>query len=223
MDDADDDPSDYSQYDEVDETGIAGMINDSQGENYRGAQAANFLNNIASQKNKDNFLHHQIATEDMLEKLEHFYKGDTMGPDENGDIVWKEQEDKDLITLNAFGVTSLMEIITKYIDKNTLLSYYKEERIYEILSDLGDEMVLFILCNYEKLGMNTYFKKTKFRLLITTTLHIIESTYRRALSGKTMEEINQSKVVGQFGMGNKPEIQQPTRRPNWIQRNITNR
>ena len=204
---------DYAEYDDVQEEDISGMVGSSQ-DNSTNAQTASFLNNISQQKKNDNFLHHQLATEDMIDKLEHFYKGDKAGMDEEGNVCWVEEENKDLVTLNEFGVTSLMEIITKYIDKNTILSYYSEKRIYEILSDIGDEMVLFIQCNYEQMGMNTYFKKTKFRLLITTTLHIIESTYRRALHGRTMEEINQSKVIGQFGdtpMPQTPQMKNPGR------------
>ena len=207
---------DFNKYDDVGD--VDGLIGESQ-DNSQNAQTANYLHNIASKKNKDNFLHHQIATEEMLDKLEHFYKGDRMGPDENGDLVWLEQEDKDLITLNKFGVASMMEVITKYIDKNTILSYYKEQRIYEIMGDIGDELTLFMLCNYERMGMDTYFKKTKFRLLITTSLHIIESTYRRELNGNTMEEINQSKVVGQFGEGNnKNQNMHAERKPTFLER-----
>ena len=213
----DDDYDDYDEFDDVDNSGIDSMIGTSK-EDYKNAQTANYLNNIASDKKKDNFLHHQLSTDEMIEKLEHFYRGDYTGPDANGDIVWKTQENKDLITLNEFGVTSLMEIITKYIDKNTILSYYSETRIYEIMADIGDEMVLFIVCNYEKMGMDTYFKKTKFRLLIITTCHIIESTYRRALNGRTMEEINQSKVIGQFGNPNMPQGNGSGKKQNWFNR-----
>lgn len=156
-----------------------------------------------------NIVEFQLDTEGMLEKLEKFYKGEYLGYDDKGQPEWKVPEDKELVTFNEFGVNSLMEIITKYIDKNTMLSTYSEERIYQIMADLGDEMVLFILCNYEKLGMNTYFKKTKFRITITTTLHIIESAYRRALRGQTRIDLNQNKIVTQtdlignrgFGIG----------------------
>lgn len=179
----------------------------------RNLEMSNALSSMSGHQKDENFLHHQISTEEMLEKLEHFYRGDYQGEDEEGNIVWKRQENKDLITFNEFGVTSMMEILTKYIDRNTTLSYYDSLRIYEILGDIGDELVLLLLCNYEKMGMDTYFKKTKFRIVIVTTLHIIESTYRRALGGKTMEEINQSRVIGQFGnlpIQNQPMPQKPS-------------
>jgi len=200
--------------DDIDSLQVDSLINRATTAEARNIELSQALSGMSGGKKDENFLHLQICTEDMLEKLEHFYRGDYQGEDENGDITWIKQTNQELVTFNEFGVTSLMEVITKYIDRNTILSYYDSMRIYEILADIGDDLVLFMLCNYEKIGMDTYFKKTKFRIIITTTVHIIESAYRRALNGRTLEEMNQSKVVGQFGnipmqpqqMGNKPSM-----------------
>ncbi len=151
----------------------------------------------ASQQQGSNLVQYQLDTTTMLDNLRNFYSGRYESYDEDGNIVMKTPDDDELIPLNEFGVNSLMEIISKYIDKNTTLSYYDEMRIYEILADLGDEICLFIFCNYEKMGMDTHFKKTKFRVLILTTLHMIESTYRRSLRGQTSNDLNQSKIVTQ--------------------------
>lgn len=139
----------------------------------------------------------QLNTPELLNSLERFYRGERIEIDELGNVTFKKQEDESLIPLNEFGVNLLMEIITKYLDKNTVLSNYKEERIYEILADIGEETTLVIFCNYEKMGMDTPYKKSKFRLIVVTTLHVIESTYRRALDGKTSEDLNQSRIVTQ--------------------------
>lgn len=147
--------------------------------------------------NSANLIHYQIDASDLLERLEHFYKGEYLSTNDAGDVVWKSNPDPSKIPLNEYGVSSYMEIISKYIDKNTTLSNYSERRIMEILADLGEELVLFTLCNYQEMGMDTNEKKTKFRLLVVTTLHLIESTYRRALSGKTFQEVNQSRIITQ--------------------------
>lgn len=158
------------------------------------------ISNLSNYNRQDaNLIQYQLDTAELLDKLEHFYRGDYVGFDKKGNQIWKTPTDKEMITFNEFGVSSMMEIVTKYIDKNTSLSYYSEERICEILGDLGDELTLFILCNYEKLGMDTYFKKTKFRLIIVTTIHAIESAYRRAIRGRTSDDINQSRIVTQAG------------------------
>ncbi len=191
-----DESKDYD--DSISEEEITNLVNRASKAETNSINLSKSLSAIQTEKKDGNILHLQISTDEMLAKLEHFYKGEVLTIDDDGEH-WDAPENRDLITFNEFGVSSLMEIITKYIDRNTILSYYTEQRIYEILGDLGDELVLFILCNYVKLGMDTYFKKTKFRTIITTTLHIIESTYRRALRGKTIEEINQSRIIGQFG------------------------
>lgn len=151
----------------------------------------------AEQQLGGNLVQYQLDTVGMLENLKNFYSGRYEAYDEEGNIIMKTPDDDELIPLNEFGVNSMMEIISKYIDKNTTLSYYDEMRIYEILADLGDELCLFIYCNYEKMGMDTHFKKTKFRVLILTTLHTIESTYRRSIRGQTSQDLNQSKIVTQ--------------------------
>lgn len=160
--------------------------------------ATSSLSAAAATQSKDgNLIYYQLETPEILLKLEKFYRGEYLTRDKKGNTDWHVPEDSGLIPLNNFGVNLLMETVTKYIDKNTLLSNYKEERVYEIMADIGDELTLVIFCNYEKMGMDTAFKKTKFRLIVTTTLHIIESSYRRALDGRTGEQINQSKIVTQ--------------------------
>ena len=157
------------------------------------------------QKN-ENIIQYQIENQELMDKLEHFYRGEYIGTLPNGEAGWIIPEDKTQIPLNAFGVSAMMEIVSKYIDKNTTLSYYSEMRIYEILADLGDELVLYVLSNYEKMGMSDKFRKTKFRLLIVTSLHMIESTYRKAIAGETIKRINESRIVTQSDTLGSPMI-----------------
>ena len=166
-------------------------------ETAKNTQLSTEISNFSTASKNENLIQYQIENVELLEKLEHFYKGEYVGTLPNGDAGWVKPKDKTQIPLNDFGVSSMMEIVSKYVDKNTSLSYYSEMRIYEIMADLGDELVLYVLSNYEKMGMSDKFRKTKFRLLIVTTLHMIESTYRKAISGKTIEELNQSRIISQ--------------------------
>ncbi len=178
-----------------------GYINSLEEENNalkgKSVQLETSLSGFASATKNENLITFQIDTAELLDKLEHFYRGEYIGTTKSGETGWIIPEDNEQIPLNPFGVSAMMEIISRYIDKNTSLSHYSEMRIYEILADLGDELNLFILSNYEKMGMDSKFKKTKFRLLIVTTLHSIESTYRKAIGGETMKEINQSRIITQ--------------------------
>jgi len=175
-------------------------------------QMSTSMSAFGSATKNENLITFQIETTELLDKLEHFYKGEYIGTLENGvDTGWVKPKEKKQIPLNDFGVSAMMEIVSKYVDKNTTLSYYSEMRIYEILGDLGEELVIYILSNYEKMGMDDNFKKTKFRLLVITTLHMIESTYRKAIAGQTIKEINQSRIITQSDLMGRSPPQMPTR------------
>ena len=183
---------------EVDTEGYIGQL-ENENKELRGkyTQAITDVSTLGSASKQENLIQYQIENIELLDKLEHFYKGEYLGILNNGDTGWVKPTDTTQIPLNDFGVSAMMEIVSKYIDKNTTLSYYSEMRIYEIMADLGDEVILFVLSNYEKMGMSDKYRKTKFRLLVVTTLHMIESTYRKAIGGKTIEEINQSRIITQ--------------------------
>ena len=95
----------------------------------------------------------------------------------------KEIPDQSRINLNEYGIAEIMNTLSMYINKETFLSFYKEERINEIMADIGDKLNEFLLINGKLMGLDTEFKKTKYPLMMVTILHTIESSYRRALLG----------------------------------------
>lgn len=95
----------------------------------------------------------------------------------------KEVIDNARINLNEYGISEIMNTLSMYINKETFLSFYKEERINEIMADIGDKLNEFLLINGKLMGLDTEFKKTKYPLMVITVLHSIESSYRRALGG----------------------------------------
>lgn len=105
--------------------------------------------------------------------------------------------DEEKKPLNEYGVAEFMRIISMYITKETFLSNYTEERINEILGDLGDALNNFLYCNYEKMGMDTKFKESKFTILILNILHAIESCYRRAIGGAEQYNLRSRAIVTQ--------------------------
>ncbi len=169
-----------------------------------------------------NLIQYQVDTGEMLSKIEHFLRGEYISMDNIGNEIWirptKKIEnekgetievlDTSLILFNDYGVNSILSIVGNYLDKNTILSFYDEMRINEILADLGDELSNFIFCNYEIMGMDTNFKKTRFQLTVLTIIHTVESAYRRALRGKTMEDLNSSRIFTQMdNIGRNPLAQ----------------
>lgn len=165
-----------------------------------------------------NLIHFQLDLSETLNMIEHFLRGEYLTSDDKGNEFWikptkplikdgKEVKDKkgnvvevideDRVLFNDYGVNVIMTIVTSYLNKNTPLSYYTETRIYAIMADLGDEITDFIFCNYERMGMTTEFKKSRYNLIVLMLLHIIETAYRRAIDGRTSKEINQTQIVTQ--------------------------
>jgi hypothetical protein len=107
--------------------------------------------------------------------------------------------DEDRKPLNDYGVSEIMRILSMYVTKETFLSYYDVDRINEIMNDLGKEMSQFFYCNYEKMGMDTKYKESKFKLMVINILHLIESCYRRALNGNEQEGLRTRAIVTQTG------------------------
>lgn len=160
----------------------------------------------------NNLIQLQIDSSVLLSNIEHFLKGDTVIIDDKGNEIYTSPADKNQITLNEHGVNLIMSTIGQYIDKNTFLSFYTVERINEILADLGDELADVILCNYEKMGLTSEFKKSRYKLIVLTILHIIESAYRRAIGGKAMEELNTSRLYTPSSQLNN-NLQTPIKKP----------
>ena len=108
-----------------------------------------------------------------------------------------EVTDDEKKPLNEYGVAEFMRIISMYVTKETFLSYYDEERINEIMGDLGDAMNNFLYCNYEKMGMDSKFKESKYTIMILNILHTIESCYRRAIGGAEQYNLRSRAIVTQ--------------------------
>ena len=250
------------------------MFNQNQDLKNKNAELSNNIaNQIFNQEDEQNLIRYQLETDKILERIEHFLKGDQVKFGESGayydsptkevlvtakqdtknkftyfiqelkelkkgtekikevlvKVSNKENEtidikeidskkilekikdiklknlghryvsilDEDKKPLNEYGVSELMRIISMYVTKETFLSYYTEERINEILGDLGDAINDFLYCNYEKMGMDTKFKESKYTLIVLNVLHTIESCYRRALDGGEQENLRTRAIVTQ--------------------------
>ena len=105
--------------------------------------------NSISNQPQDNLVVFQLELDNILDRIEHLLKGDVLVADEDGNLNYTSPKDKGLVILNAYGVQLIINLISFYLNRNTILSNYKEERIYEILYDLGNEIADLIYINYE--------------------------------------------------------------------------
>ncbi len=171
-------------------------------------QQGNISSSQFSATQDENLIRYQLDTDGILERIEHFLKGDKINVDDEGNVSYITPEEEDR-NFNEYGVNEFMRIISMYLNKETFLSNYDEQRINEIIADLGDALNNFLYCNYEKVGMDTDFKISKYTLIVLNILHTIESCYRRAIGGAEQINIRTGRIVTQsqpiqgssYGMG----------------------
>jgi len=227
-----------------DEDLLANILQEEQELKSKNTQLATALATSAFQGQEDaNLIQFQIDTAEMLNKIEHFLRGEYITTDPSGNEYWtkpmkkvldkngkpmKDKDGKDIeevdqsrILLNDYGVNLILSILGNYLDKNTILSYYDERRINEILADFADKLAEEIFNTYEKIGLDSDFKKTRYPLIVLTIVHTVESAYRRALHGKTMEDLNSSKIftqvdqIGNRGVPTKKRHRSPFKPSTW--------
>ena len=162
------------------------QLSDYAGTNIYGGQAQN-----------ENLIVWQLELDNILERIEHLLKGDVVQDDGEGNIIYTEPKDTKLIILNNYGVQLIMNVISFYLNRNTILSNYQDTRIFEILFDLGNELADVVYINYEQMGMDTIEKKSRHELLILNILHTIESSYNRALGGEERDSLRSARIVTQ--------------------------
>ena len=160
-------------------------------------ELAGFASN-SIQSQDSNLIIWQLELDNILERIEHLLKGDVIETDGEGNVLgYTTPKDTSLIILNDYGVQLIMNVISFYLNRNTILSNYDEVRIYEILFDLGNELTDVIDINYEKMGLSPIEKKSRCILLIMNILNTIESAYKRSLSGGERDSLRSARIVTQ--------------------------
>ena len=176
-----------------------------------------------AQQQDTNLIAYQLGLDEILDRIEHLLKGDIVEEDGEGNIIYKPSKNEDLIVLNDYGVKLIMNLISFYLNRNTILSHHNSDRIYEILYDLGFELADLIYISYDKMGMNTKQKQARHIMLTMNILHTIESTYNRALYGGERDSLREARVVTQTdSMGNIMRAQTPQRKTGWSRLNPAN-
>lgn len=191
----------------TDEEILAQLQGEGVGSSMEQTMSAQAYNNIQSQEN--NLIVWQLELDNILERIEHLLKGDIIKDDGAGGLSYTTPKDTRLIVLNDYGVQLIMNFISFYLNRNTILSNYKEERIFEILHDLGYELSDLIYINYETMGLDTVEKRSRSTMLIINVLHMIESSYMRALSGEERDSLRKARIVTQNQPLNSPQTNVP--------------
>lgn len=152
---------------------------------------------FSNQGQEQNLIQYQLDMQEELERIDHLLRGHIIKRDDRGNEYWAEPEDDRLKPFNEYGVQLLLNIITFYLNRNTILSNYEEDMINWKIKDLGDEIADLIFMKYEEMGMNTVEKKKLYPMIVRQILDTIHSAYLRALEGGERESLRTARHVTQ--------------------------
>ncbi len=146
--------------------------------------------------NDPNLIEFQLELDNILDRVEHLLKGDIL-EEVDGNLIYVKSPDKNNRPLNHYGVQFLMNVLSFYLNRNTILSNYSSERIDEILYDIGYELTDQIYLNAEKMGLDTEEKRKRYSIIVLQIVHTIESAYKRAYMGEERRTLRETTIVTQ--------------------------
>jgi hypothetical protein len=106
---------------------------------------------LSQQEENSSMIREQLDLSQEIITLKHILQGHILSEEEEtGRVYWQESNDPSLVLLTDYGVNYLIQFITAYSTKNTLLSNYDEDTINKKMEDIATTLIDRIFMNYEK-------------------------------------------------------------------------
>lgn len=157
-----------------------------------------------------NLIQWQLDLNDEIERIHHLLRGNIIKVDPKGNEFWAESDDDEMKPFNDLGVQLILNLISFYLNRNTILSNYKEDMINWKMKDLGDELADLIFMKYNEMGMNTEGKRKLFPMIHREIMDTVHSAYLRALHGGERDSLRTARHVSQSDTGGVKPMTMPT-------------
>lgn len=157
----------------------------------------------------DNLIKWQLDLKEDMDRLYHLLRGDRIDYDEEGNIAYLTQENVELIPFSDFGVQLLMQVMSFYLNRNTILSNYNEATINWKVYDFGIEISDLIFNKYEVMMTTTKSEDPKvirdhlkekiklYPMIVRELVDTVHSAYLRSLHGGERESLRTARTVTQ--------------------------
>ena len=146
---------------------------------------------------KQNLVEWQLDFRDEMLEIIRYLRNDTMIIESDGNERWIINTNPEKVLLNATGVIDVMRIIRMVLNKNTVLSFYREDEIRERIRQLAHELRALIFNNSEMYGMHNEYQFNNYSPLVMQVVCMIDSAYRRAINGEERKGLNEARIVNQ--------------------------
>ena len=105
-------------------------------------------NTLISGAYNENLIQWQLELDSILERVEHMLRGDKPKYEGNS-LIWTSPTNYKERVMTDEGVFELMRLLSLYLNRNTILSNYREDVIDSKMYDLGNEIADLIYLKYE--------------------------------------------------------------------------
>ena len=162
-------------------------------------------NSYTSSNYDDNLIKWQLELDSILERIEHMLRGDKPTY-RNGNILWMPPKNENERIMNEYGIAEIMRVLLNYVNRNTVLSNYREEVINTKMLDLGTDLTDLVFLKYDDFGLDTLQKRKLYPIIIRELVDICHSAYLRALHGGERESLREARQVTQMEHPMMPNI-----------------
>lgn len=138
--------------DENEQTYVNFLQEKLQQEETRRIQSENNATNISAFNNpkEQGLIEFQLDLKEELDRLYHLLSGHIVVIDKDRGEIWVETNDDKQKILSEYGVNQIMNIVSFYINRNTLLSNYDKDTIQWKVRDFAIELIDLVYCRYEE-------------------------------------------------------------------------
>lgn len=165
---------------------------------------------------QENLIRWQLDIHEELERIEHLLRKHVPGVDSKGRTYFKEPNEEDKL-FNETGINEILNLLAWYLNKNIILSNFKEDDIKMRCKQFHRYLTDFIFNNYQRFGLNTKEKIKHYPMIVMNLTNTVEAAYNRALNGgergslREARSVVQNEPIGGMGQMNMMQ-QQPQRR-----------
>lgn len=176
---------------------------------YAGARSANnsYSSGIQSAftyNPNDNMIKWQLEVNEILERAEHILREDEIKI-QGGQITWEKKESTEK-TLNERGVLEIMQFLSMYINRNTILGNYLADEVNDKVFDFGDRLNSLFYTKYDIWGMDTADKRKNFEMIWGTLVDTVHSSYSRAIGAGERSSLREARTLQQMEQINPPNV-----------------
>ena len=151
---------------------------------------------LFSEREDENLIKWQLDIERSLLRIERLLRKQVPKRDERtGSVYYIDCPENELF--NEYGINEVMNLLSWYVNKEIMLSVYDDKQVDLIMSQFADEVIDFIYTNLENFGLTNEDKKKHFPIITMNIINLVDATYRKAIGGKTLDNLKTARVVSQ--------------------------